>query len=175
MGALNPPWVPPFPNNVALRSRRTDGTLEDVAKIDAFERVFLGNPNLTMFLQGAGFSQPVNSIQLKPFISALQTITSGGALTIAHGLTGATKFWAGVTLQCVTAEAGCGVGARIIPQTTQHAGSNRGFVSQCDGTNIYVRFGADGNAFEALNYGTGAAVALTNANWRAEFTVWAIA
>ncbi len=98
------------------------------------------------------------------FLSADQTITSGGALTIAHGLTTTPKLVMGF-LKCGTGEAGYTAGA-IFPISLGRAdSSNLGATVVANGTNLLVRFGADAAVFRVVNFTTGNGATLTNGNW----------
>lgn len=111
----------------------------------------------------------------KEFVSADQTITSAGALTLAHGLGAAPKAFK-IEMVCQTAEfnwiagnvreekAGIYQDALII---------SHGVEVWADATNIYVRYGSAVDVFRAGNAATGATVSLTNANWKVRFTAWA--
>src|SRR5260221_13327427 len=74
-----------------------------------------------------------------------QTITSGGALTLAHGL-GATPKIIQALLHCSTAEAGYTAGDFLFInpdiQGTQNP-SGRGAFVVPDATNLNIRFGSD--------------------------------
>jgi hypothetical protein len=105
----------------------------------------------------------------KAFDSGDQTITSGGALTLAHSMGVVPKFIQ-VLLHCATGEAGYTAGdfAFINPyyQGTQTS-AGRGAVVVPDATNLNIRFGNDANTFGILIKNTGANFeGSTNANWR---------
>jgi hypothetical protein len=100
-----------------------------------------------------------------PFVSAQQTITAGGALTIAHGL-GARPTIFQLELVCATAENGYSI-ADIVPiMGVDWGDTSRGLVITADATNIFVRYGATATTFALPNKTTGTGTALTNANWR---------
>ncbi len=104
----------------------------------------------------------------KSFESAQQTITAGGALTLAHGLGIQPKNYSAF-LQCTTAEFGFSIGQEM--QISTNASSlngnvNKGLVVVPDATNLNIRFGSNSNTFDSLNFGTGAQVLLTNASWK---------
>ena len=117
------------------------------------------------FLSALGFSAA--------FTSAAQTLTSAGALTIAHSL-GRRPIWYITTLKCLTGEAGFSVGDYLfIDAGGPSSGDNRGTTIVPDATNINIRFGSAVSVYTTLNKTTGVGVALTNANWEAYFTVLA--
>ena len=105
----------------------------------------------------------------KSFVSAEQTITAAGTLSLAHGLAEPPRLMEPVLI-CKTAENGYSVND-IIPanlSVSSSATDNFGASFEISGsTNIVIRFGSNAVAsFLALNKTTGASVALTNANWR---------
>jgi hypothetical protein len=121
---------------------------------------FVGAANL---LSAFGFSAYYESPQ--------QTITSAGALTLAHGLTRKptlTKF----VLQCTTAESGFSIGDEVTETLSGYNGTSRGVQIIPDSTSLNVRFGTDATAFYTLRKDTGAVVALTNASWRLVVRAW---
>jgi len=103
------------------------------------------------------------------FESAQQTITSGGSLTLAHGLGVKPKLYLNY-LQCVTAEANYSIGDEILVTA---ANSSNGVVVVPDATNLNVRFGSNGSPMLTNNKSTGAGATLTNANWKLVVRAWA--
>lgn len=100
------------------------------------------------------------------FASTNQLITSGGLVTIAHGL-GQQPTSTYLELLCVTAEYGYVNGDRIatgVNNTTN--GASRINVVLYDATNIYIRYSNLASCFVAGDYTSGGLVGLTNANWR---------
>lgn len=101
------------------------------------------------------------------FQSPDQTITSAGALTIAHGLGRVpTEVWC--SLVCQTGEANY-IAADIIPSNCLDGGANKGWTCTVDATNLNIRYGSAANVFSAKDKTTGATTALTNGNWRTVF------
>ena len=100
----------------------------------------------------------------KEYVSPEQTITSGGALTLTHGL-GITPKLFQVALVCKVAERGYSVND-IVPVSTnaQDAGNGYGVAIRPDSTNLNCGFGSAG--FIVLHATTGVASSATNANWR---------
>ena len=100
--------------------------------------------------------------------SGEQTITSGGALTLAHGL-GRKPYLLHQFLRCKTADNGWAVGDEI---EVTYAGSGGGFSThrwpgfKTDGTNVSIRFGGGASAYGYVVAGTGVEANLANANWR---------
>lgn len=98
--------------------------------------------------------------------TADQTITSGGALTIAHGL-GRTPIFMSAFLKNVTAASGYSTGD-IVPTPIGAVGNGAsltGVVVTADATNIYVRFSSYTDAFTVLHKTTGAGGDGTNSKW----------
>lgn len=107
------------------------------------------------------------------FESAEQTITSAGALTIAHGL-GREPILLWFTLVCKTDEDGWVAGDEVHLGSVAGFGfsASRSFGVKCDTTNILVRYGSNADVFDYVNFTTGGAVALTNTNWRLVIRAW---
>jgi len=99
------------------------------------------------------------------YVSTDQTITSGGLLTLAHGL-GVQPKMVMIELVCVTAENGFAISDVImVGYAATTSGTNRNNAIYYDATNINVRFSNEANCFTYANRTTGNAVSLTNANW----------
>jgi hypothetical protein len=109
----------------------------------------------------------------KKFTSSDQAITSGGTLTLAHGLGAAPVM---VRLQLVAQGANDGYSTNDLIE--YHAGptagaENRGINIVCDATNISVTFGSNANAIDVLNKSSGSVAAATNANYKLRVTAFA--
>ncbi len=114
----------------------------------------------------------IRDLQQQFYNSGLLTITSGGLLTLAHGLhikPLSIQTW----LRNITAEQGYAVGDYVWvgPQIAQ--GSNKGIAIIADSVNLKCRFGSASKAFSFLNFSTGNVVEITNANWKLEITAHA--
>jgi len=109
----------------------------------------------------------VLGIFTKEYVSSNQTITTGGLLTLAHSLGVAPKNIF-LELVCSTTEYNYSVNDVILVSVNSSTEfGNRPLGVYYDATNIYVRFTNDQpQQFLGVNKTTGAAVALTNANWR---------
>jgi hypothetical protein len=95
-------------------------------------------------------------------------ITSGGTLTLAHGL-GVAPQELRPLLRCKTAEAGWTAGDEIaitFANTGTGFAAHRGLGLRADAANIVLRYGSGASAFGYAHGGTGAEANLTNANWR---------
>ena len=105
------------------------------------------------------------------FTSTEQTITNGSGLNIAHGL-GAKPSRVEAVLLCKTTEDGWAVGDEIaLPSKDAVSSSVFNFILGWDATNVTVVTCASG--VQVVNKSTGAAVALTNSNWRIVVRAWA--
>lgn len=103
------------------------------------------------------------------FVSSDQTITSAGALTLAHSL-GVTPSLVQCYLICQTGELGYTAGDIVL--------INFGFNDQSasiriNATNVLVRFGSSAGAFAITRADTGAGATITNGNWRLRVKAWA--
>ncbi len=104
--------------------------------------------------------------------SGQQTITSGGGLTLAHGL-GVQPHVLMPWLHNVTAEQNYSIGDEIPIWAMGENGANQGAAYITDATNVNVRFGTSaGNAFNILNKTTGAVAGITNADWKLVVRAW---
>lgn len=128
----------------------------------------LGKPNT---IAGYGITDcPIT----KYFESAQQTLGGGGTRTVAHGFGFRPKFYLAF-LQCVANDWNYAVGDEILaPMSNIDAGNNgRDMVLKADAVNIYIQYGNLGTQFiNALQWGTGANVLLTSANWRLVVRAW---
>lgn len=119
----------------------------------------------SLYLNGAAVGVPALT---KSFVSAQQTITAAGALTIAHGLGVAPAIVLGELVN-VTGELGYTAGQTIpinlgsAPETTISEGIS---VRKDDATNLIIRFGTVANVFAVIHATTGSATAITAANWK---------
>lgn len=110
----------------------------------------------------------------KQYDSGQQTVTSGGLLTLAHGLGAQPKLYAGY-LQCTTSNAGYAVGDEIMVNpalnTTDATVEAMNIIP--DGTNLNVRFGNAGSAFKILNKNGAGFTDITNTSWKFVARAWA--
>ena len=99
------------------------------------------------------------------FKSAAQTITSGGLLTLAHGLEAAPSS-VNVELTCTTDDGGYVIGDVIVVDlNSSSSGTTRYNTARVDATNVYLRFSSDASCFLVGNKATGASAVLTNSSW----------
>jgi hypothetical protein len=106
------------------------------------------------------------------FISADQSITSGGGLTIAHGLGVAPRRYR-CYARCVTAEYGSSIGDKLYDGGSGVSVSLYGLAIVANSANILVKFSSAGVApLAGINFSTGALVNLSNANWVLVVEAW---
>lgn len=111
----------------------------------------------------------IDAVVSKKYVSTNQTITTGGALTLTHGLPLPPYIVIG-WLICLTAENGYSIGDRVLMNpaegsVTLGVGNNNGISIVITATTIVLRFGSANPVFINNNKTTGASVTLTNANW----------
>jgi hypothetical protein len=105
------------------------------------------------------------------YVSAQQTITPGGTITLAHGLGVVPKLIL-CQIVCVVANSGYAVGDVIdnIPiqyYTVSSASAMRGVLVQKDSTSVIVQYGNSGNpTIIGMTKGTGVAATFTDTSWR---------
>ena len=114
----------------------------------------------------------------KRFVSAAQTITAAGSLTLAHGL-GAVPTMIAMQLTCTSTDAGYSVNDVLWVDPSADGINGRGVSVVPDSTNLNIRYGADGGGgglttFDALNKTNGGGTALTNTKWTATFYAWVL-
>lgn len=104
------------------------------------------------------------------FTSTDQTITSGGTLTLAHGL-GAVPKMAQVFLVCQTANNGYSVGDVVTPVDISINAADKGCVMKVDATNVTVYIASAGAAgsfylLTATGGSVGNAFVITDSQWK---------
>jgi len=97
-----------------------------------------------------------------------QTITSGGALTLAHGLTREPKHFQ-YYLLCTSPDVGYAVNDKI---SINNWASGQGFSCVPDATNLNIRFSSAAPPFSYFNKSSGASVNLTSASWQLYIRAW---
>lgn len=102
-----------------------------------------------------------------------QTITAGGALTLAHGL-GRKPQLIQCYLKCTTANLGYSVGDEVfIPNMVPYSTSSAGQIVVPDTTNLNIRFGSYVSIYVILNKGTGTIADITPSSWKFYIKAWA--
>lgn len=125
--------------------------------------------SMTGYVSGLVAPYPFKS----QFVSTQRTITTAGALNIAHGL-GAIPKLVTIELVCITDEAGYTAGDIVpIGIMATPAGTERNLAIVTTATSLNVRFATSTSVFVALDFSTGNSVNLTNANWRVVFRAYA--
>lgn len=127
--------------------------------------------DLSVQLTKLGFTLPFT----KEYVSAEQTITSGGLLTLPHGLGAVPKLVTG-ELVCKVDQAGFVAGNVIGAQIWWFPNSgfdDKGITFVRTPTSLIGRYGSNATPFAANNFNTGAGVDLVNANWRLVIRAWA--
>lgn len=99
------------------------------------------------------------------YVSAEQTISSAGLLTLAHGLASA-PFNTSFKLVCQTTEHNYAVTDEIL------ISPDRDIAIVSDATNLNIRFNSGANPMTGYDYTTGVAVTFTNANWKLVAYAW---
>ena len=122
--------------------------------------------NLTVDAQGRLTAAATG---INTFTSADQTITSAGALTLAHSL-GAIPDSVEAFLVNQTAQLGYSVGDIVCINLQGAAiGVNKGLSIVLTATNLVIRIGSAVSSFDIIRKDTGAGAAITNVNWKLRF------
>lgn len=107
------------------------------------------------------------------FTSSDQVITSGGPLTIPHGL-GVVPKIVMAQLVCTAADHGYSIGDVIEITVGQTNGTdNRGFSLIKDATNLNIRYGSNGSVFSYIHKTGGNRGNLDNASWQLRLIAYA--
>lgn len=122
-------------------------------------------PQVAAILAALGFSAI--------YESDAQTITAGGQLVLAHGLTRVPKMLHCFAV-CVNPEYNYAAGEiiHILPPISTTLANNYGLTAKVDVTNITIRFGTNATTLVALDATTGLGNALTNAKWNLLVKAW---
>jgi hypothetical protein len=124
----------------------------------------IANISLGTGLAFSGTSIISNNLQLEAYTSPQQTITAGGTLTIAHGLSARPQLIQ-AELVCLSDNLGYTAGDMIAIPLITHSGSNTGVAVVATATDLILRYGSAANTFIVHNFGTGATTGITNTNW----------
>jgi hypothetical protein len=138
-------------------------TLVKMANIDATSNGFVIGR-----LAGNGAPQLVNVNSLMPgyqYLSTEQTITTGGALTLAHGL-GAIPYRVALFLVCKNTTRGWSANDVLpfSPHAQVGTAGDYGVGVGCDATNIKIRFGFTGVTI--IDGTDGSSALINNSDWR---------
>ena len=129
----------------------------DTTALTADRVITMPNANVTL----------ATPVLTKEYVSAGQTITSAGSLSLSHGLSAVPKI---VTMElvCVTAENGYSIGdvVELYPfNSSSTANVAWGASVTKNSSTVDVRFASQNPSFTGINKTTGAQVNFTNANW----------
>jgi len=125
------------------------------------------------FWRGDGtWAAPTGGQFTASYSSTAQTITSGGLLTLAHGLGGMPTL-VQCRLKCTSGDQGYSVGDEIlISPSSADTGASQGVAINPDATNLNIRYSNGANVFYTLVKSSGAVGALTNGNWEFYVRAW---
>lgn len=170
-------WTPGNPASADTASNLGAGNGVFKSKVAAdfqFKTLVAGtNISITNNANDLTLNSTVTSPFSASFTSTAQVITSGGALTLAHGL-GTAPFGIQVEAQNITAEHGYTTGQKVqvIDAAGDAATSTGVSVRKDDATSLIIRMGGASNPILVLHATTGAVAICTNANWSLIFKAW---
>ena len=121
-------------------------------------------PNRFMFTDDAGTDFGISPT----FISGEQTVATDTALNVSHGLGAKPKEYT-ITLICKTGDANYSSGDEIMVNNISHNGSDQGYTSCCDATNVSI---IQGEEIQAINKTGFDKSGLTPSNWRWIVRAW---
>ncbi len=109
------------------------------------------------------------NLGIAPYISAQQTITNAGTLTLAHGLGSVPVRWAVAYLVCQSSEFGYTAGDFAIPLVDHNTTNGFGYTAgiKADATNLNIKYGSSG--FGIINFTNGQFADATSSSWKAVF------
>jgi len=154
--------------------RDAQGAAGQIHMIDNADFEMSGDEALCVERRGADWyelwrSTAPTQVFSASFVSSEQTLTAGGLLTLAHGLSAVPLLIQG-HMVCKTTDAGYAADDTVI--VTFDSGSTAtansyGWACYFDSTNVYIRMGSVANFPILANKGTGVQDAgLTLANWK---------
>jgi len=137
-----------------------------------------GSSNVTVLAIHKANGHAAVEVLSSSYVSADQTITSAGTLTLAHGL-GVKPKMIEFTLICQSAEFNfsvgdeifCGPAGGVVGGTSGNPAT--GIAVKADATNLTLRFGSGTNVFQMQNFTSGVIQVLTNANWKLQVRAYA--
>ena len=180
------PYAIPAANSAGKLSSGWGGAVSGLATLDGSSLVVQNPANATAtptaskipIADGSGLldgwiTTPVTPIFTKEYVSSEQTITSAGALTLAHSL-GAEPKLIQVWIICKTAEQGYSIGDKIVvPMNADNGANSLGVTVVSDSTNLNCRYTSNNPCWLIAHKTTGGRAGITNANWKAIFKAWA--
>ena len=185
-------WLDTSDNILKIRNQGNDAWLNflyvdsEVSVLDdtkvvntsGAQRGLLGNQGVAAWENGVGTTESLvspakvkaavaaNSPLSESFTTSGQTITSGGLLTLAHGMASEPKL-VQAFLVCTEAEDGYSIGDKIFVELSNNSSSGDSRVNSVsfDSTNLYVRFSSKASVFLGSNKATGSSTTHTNSRW----------
>ena len=121
-------------------------------------------PNRLMYSDDSGTDFGISPT----FISGEQTVATDTALNVAHGLGAKPKEYT-ISLICKTGDANYSVNDEIMVNNISHNGSDQGYTSCCDATNVSI---IQGEEIQAINKTGFDKSGLTPSNWRWIVRAW---
>ena len=107
-------------------------------------------------------------LELVQLLSSEQTVATDTALNVSHGLGAKPKEYT-ITLICKTGDANYSSGDEIMVNNISHNGSDQGYTSCCDATNVSI---IQGEEIQAINKPGFDKSGLTASNWRWIVRAW---
>ncbi len=105
------------------------------------------------------------------FVSSAQTITTGGTLSLTHGLGSAPKFIdCDAYATCTTAQLGFSIGEEVAVMTRPGDSASKGVRINPTATTLEIRFANAANVFAVVNDTDGTVNDMTNTSWTVTFT-----
>lgn len=130
------------------------------------------NITITQNANDISIASTGSSVFTSSFTSAAQTITSGGSLTLAHGLGGIPTLMQ-ARLRCISAEGNYSVNDEVvIALGSTDLNNSIGLIVVPDATNLVCRYGSEVRSFSGLDKTTGTLFAATNPNWNLILRAW---
>jgi hypothetical protein len=131
-----------------------------------------GTPTGSKFVRDDGVLTTIvgGAFTETPYVSAEQTITLAGTLTLAHGFAGKPSLYQFIAI-CKTGDLNFSVADETpYPSQPEAAGASYGLSVTADSTNIYIRY-ADGTP-QLNNKTSGSTTAITTGSWRLIVKAW---
>lgn len=158
--------------NAVTSSEMADNAIGSAEITDG--TVGAGDLASTLDLSGKTLTLPAayTPVFTSGYTSTNQTVTAGGQLVLAHGLSGMPAL-VQVRLKCTTAELGYSIGDEVIINPgASYVSSSTGLSLVPDATNITVRFGSSGGGVSVARKDTGALAIVTAASWVLIVKAW---
>ena len=185
-------WLDTSDNILKIRNQGNDAWLNflyidsEVSVLDntkvvntgGVQRGILGRQGVPTWESGVGTTESLvspakvkaavaaNSPLSESFTTSGQTITSGGLLTLAHGMASEPKL-VQAFLVCTTDDQGYSVGDKIFVELVNNStsGDSKFNGVYYDSSNINIRFSANSQVFTTADKSDGSRKNLTNSRW----------